>query len=61
VALHDYDLARKSSGVGSVYEGIIDEVRPLEAGDPFGERFTGQQISFSRRISLLKESSSNWR
>jgi glycerophosphoryl diester phosphodiesterase len=49
VVLHDYDLARTTSGSGLVHERDLAYVRSLDAGSWFDQRFEGE------RVPLLEE------
>jgi glycerophosphoryl diester phosphodiesterase len=54
VVIHDYDLARTTSGVGYVYEQTVENLRALDAGLWFGERFAGERIPVLEEVLSLE-------
>jgi glycerophosphoryl diester phosphodiesterase len=53
IVIHDYDLARTTSGLGYVYEQTADNLRSLDAGLWFDERFAGEQIPLLEEVLSL--------
>ena len=54
VVIHDYDLARTTSGVGYVHEQTADNLRSLDAGFWFDDRFTGERIPLLEEVLSLE-------
>jgi glycerophosphoryl diester phosphodiesterase len=52
--IHDYDLARTTSGVGYVHEQTANQVRSLDAGLWFDKRFAGERIPLLEEVLSLE-------
>lgn len=58
VVIHDYDLARTTSGKGVVHERDLAYVRSLSGGACFDEEFARRS---SKKCSLFVVSTSSWK
>ncbi len=54
VVLHDYELARTTSGVGLVHERDLDYVRSLSAGLWFDGRFSTESVPLLEEVLALQ-------
>ncbi len=54
VVLHDYDLARTTSGTGLVHERELGYVRTLSAGAWFGKEFTTERVPLLEEVLALE-------
>jgi len=61
VVIHDYDLARTTSGVGYVYEQTVENLRALDAGLWFGDHSPEREFRCSRKCCPSKESILSWK
>jgi glycerophosphoryl diester phosphodiesterase len=50
VVIHDYELARTTSGTGLVHERDLAYVRSLDAGSWFAERFEDERVPFLEEV-----------
>lgn len=53
VVIHDSNLGRTTNGTGSVYEKTLKELKQLDAGSWFGERFAGESLPTLREVFEL--------
>lgn len=61
VVLHDYDLARTTSGTGLVHERDLAYVRSLSAGAWFAPEFEEERVPLLSDVLALEGLGSNWR
>jgi len=54
VVIHDYELARTTSGIGYVHELTADNVCSLDAGLWFDKRFAGEQVPLLEEVLSLE-------
>ncbi len=56
VAFHDLRVERTTNGRGAIRDLALDEVRALDAGSWFGERFAGERVpTFEDVLDLARE------
>jgi glycerophosphoryl diester phosphodiesterase len=55
VVVHDYDLARTTSGTGLVHERDLAYVRTLSAGRWYGEQFEAERVPFLAEVLELED------